>query len=306
MSLASRRRARKSRNSRCSSSSRRKRLGTILVEGAIARRRRLPEAETTFAAHAPAHAVHFLLHAAHLGLPAFHAVSSATHPTAPYREGQKAETDGPPNKKAQDRRGDPGRPAVFVDSVRETSSHPHGLDVNVNNIHITVPAFAVKPRLWVPVRLFRADRDRSDRQAPPLPTGPRRHRQRSLCAVAACEQRGDAVRECPDMQRHHQRRRPFAGRQQRRERLAGPAHHREGAVAGRAKFRIDVRAECRPRTSPNRRRVRHARRRDRPCRAARRRSCGSGLPSSQAVESRCSNCSKPRCATSESRSSRSR
>ena len=98
-----------------------------------------------------------------------------------------------------------------------------------------------------------------------------RHRQRAPRRIAAPEQRGDAVRHRPDVQRHHQRRRPLSPPAARAQQLLGRrAQHRESAVARLAQFGIARRAACRPRTSPNNRPAPCARRRDRPCPAARR------------------------------------
>ena len=134
-----------------------------------------------------------------------------------------------------------------------------------------------------------------------------RHRQRAAAGIAAAEQRGDAVRQSPRCAAPSSA--PAGGRLRRHggdQPLGRGAQHREGAVAGFAQFRDWYRAECRPRTSPNSTPARCGRIPDRPCRAARTPSNGSGRPSSQARASAASNCSKPRSATLARSSSRSR
>ena len=67
-----------------------------------------------------------------------------------------------------------------------------------------------------------------------------RHRHRPATRIAAREQRGDAVRQRPDVQAHHQRRRTLVGGRAGAQRLGGAAQHREGALGGLAQPGIAV------------------------------------------------------------------
>src|SRR5689334_24292598 len=60
----------------------------------------------------------------------------------------------------------------------------------------------------------------------------RRHRERAATGVAPPEERGDAVGERPDVERHHERRWPAVLGEPRADRLRRLAPHREGALAG--------------------------------------------------------------------------
>ena len=131
LSLAKRRRSRKSRNSRCSSSSRFRVSAAVFVEGVIAARRRVVPGAAT---HLAAHPVHLALHAFHLVLPAVGpAVISASHSSAPYGEGEDGQAQRPPGHEAEDDQRDPGGFAEFIELRGDWHCRPR---VNVNNIYI--------------------------------------------------------------------------------------------------------------------------------------------------------------------------
>src|ERR1700677_2113494 len=67
---------------------------------------------------------------------------------------------------------------------------------------------------------------------------PRGHRQRALRAIGASEQRSDAMRHGPDMQRNHQGWRSAGRRHRGADRVSGAAQHGESAFAGFSQRRI--------------------------------------------------------------------
>src|SRR5438477_6632193 len=66
------------------------------------------------------------------------------------------------------------------------------------------------------------------------------HRQFAPPALGACEQRGDAMRQCPQMQAHHQSRRPAVAGQARAKGVGRAAQHRKSAVGGLAQLGVAV------------------------------------------------------------------
>src|SRR5579885_1324531 len=108
-------------------------LGAIFVEGPIAARGIMRPRRA--AAHLRAHPVHLALHALHLVLPAVVAavVITASHASAPYREGEDCETQRPEGPEAEDDQRDPGGFAEFVELGGDGHGQPR---VNVNSIYI--------------------------------------------------------------------------------------------------------------------------------------------------------------------------
>ena len=158
LSLAWRRRSRKSRNSTCSSSRRRS------VSMRYSSKARLPleggpNRRTEAAAlHAAAHPLHLVLHPLHLVLPAI-LMTPATHFSAPECEKEKGKPDRPPDDEAEDGHGDPAgmpwtiehvraiglfggaAPSIDICGVGHFPLHDgnHAV-VNVNNIYIPKPS----------------------------------------------------------------------------------------------------------------------------------------------------------------------
>src|SRR5574340_99812 len=85
------------------------------------------------ATHPRAHPVHLALHALHLVLPAIVAVITASHASAPYREGEDCEAQRPEGPEAEDDQRDPGGFAEFVELGGDGHGQPR---VNVNSIYI--------------------------------------------------------------------------------------------------------------------------------------------------------------------------
>src|SRR5215813_14055445 len=71
------------------------------------------------------------------------------------------------------------------------------------------------------------------------------HRQFAAPAVGACEQRGDPMRQSPQMQAHHQSRRPTVAWQARAERVGGATQYRKSAIGGLAQTGIAVERQAR-------------------------------------------------------------
>src|SRR5438067_165380 len=70
------------------------------------------------------------------------------------------------------------------------------------------------------------------------------HRQFAPPAVGACEQRGDAMRQRPQMQAHHQGRRPAVAGQASAKGVGGTAQNRKSAVGGLAQLGITVEGQA--------------------------------------------------------------
>ena len=110
-----------------------------------------------------------------------------------------------------------------------------------------------------------------------------RHRQRPPRRVAAREQAGDAVRQRPDVQRHHHGGRTLGRRHGGNDGLAGTAQYAERTVAGLLQFAMLADRQARPRTWRRNRPARRARSRGRPRPCARTPAAAFGRPSSQAA-----------------------
>src|SRR6516162_11413905 len=94
-------------------------------------------------------------------------------------------------------------------------------------------------RFWLKRRCQHAEPAQVD-QHPGLEQVFRRHRQPSLTPIAPCEERGNAVREGPEVKAHHQRGRPFLWWQSSAERLRRLAQHGKAALCELAQTRIAV------------------------------------------------------------------
>ena len=144
LSLAKRSRSRKSRNSRCSSSSRR----SVSVRYSSKAWLPLERRATAAAAEALAHAAHLVFHAMHLALPALAAVTA--HAPAPDNVGEDRQAHRPPEDEPEDHHDDPAGmhelPAAVAVAIASaivsvvvgafSGGHGSASSVNVNNIHI--------------------------------------------------------------------------------------------------------------------------------------------------------------------------
>src|ERR1051325_3652976 len=71
----------------------------------------------------------------------------------------------------------------------------------------------------------------------------RRHRHTPAAGIAAREERGDAVRQGPDMEAHHQGRRALFGREASAKGFRCAAQYREGGLARLAQFGVAVKRD---------------------------------------------------------------